>query len=59
MATLKDLQDLLNKTANEMPQATLKIVQIEGLKFIKKNFNDEGFNTGASVKKVEKKSNFR
>lgn len=51
MADLKDLQKLLNKTAKEMPTVTLKVIEVEGLAFIKKNFRDEGFNTGSGVQK--------
>ncbi|MRX40391.1 phage morphogenesis protein [Flavobacterium sp. LC2016-23] len=42
--SLEDLQDLLNKAAKEMPDKALRIIGVEGLKFIKKNFRDQGFN---------------
>ena len=44
MKDLKDLQDLLNKAAEEIPEQALKIIEVEGLNFIQKNFQDEGFN---------------
>lgn len=44
MANLKDLQKLLNKASEEIPQKALAIIQVEGLNFIKKNFQDQGFN---------------
>ena len=51
MANLKDFQRLLLKTAKEMPEIGIKVIKIEGLKFIKHNFRNEGFNTGSGVKK--------
>lgn len=50
MADLEDLQRLLNKAAEEMPQKVLRIFEVEGLKFIKKNFQDQGFNDGGLEK---------
>ena len=38
MATLKELQKLLDKAAQEIPEQTMKIVEVVGLNFIKKNF---------------------
>ncbi|MEX6627556.1 phage morphogenesis protein [Tenacibaculum pacificus] len=55
MADLKDLQKLLLKTAVEMPDIAIKVVKVEGLKFIKHNFKNEGFNTGSGIKKWEKR----
>jgi phage gpG-like protein len=42
--SLNDLQNLLNQAAKEMPDKALRIIGVEGLKFIKKNFRDQGFN---------------
>lgn len=50
MATLKELQKLLDKAAEEIPEQTMKIVEVVGLNFIKKNFQDEGFNDNGLTK---------
>lgn len=55
MADLKSLQKLLNKAAKELPTVTLKVIEVEGLAFIKKNFRDEGFNTGSGVQKWQER----
>lgn len=49
--SLKDLQQLLNKAMQDIPNDVPKIIEVEGLAFIKKNFRDEGFNTGSGVDK--------
>ncbi|QYS86316.1 phage morphogenesis protein [Flavobacterium oreochromis] len=54
MASLADLQNLLNKAAKEMPDKALRIIGVEGLNFIQKNFRDEGF-TDVSTKKWEER----
>ncbi|WP_034752735.1 hypothetical protein [Chryseobacterium daeguense] len=41
---LRDLQRLLNRAADQIPDQALRIIEVEGLNFIRKNFNDEGFN---------------
>jgi len=51
VADLKDFQRLLLKTAKEMPEIGIQVIKIEGLKFIKHNFRNEGFDTGAGIKK--------
>lgn len=50
---LKALQKLLNKAMRDIPDKVPKIIQVEGLAFIKKNFKDEGFNTSSGVNKWE------
>ncbi|MGC1471532.1 MAG: phage morphogenesis protein [Psychroserpens sp.] len=47
---LKDLQRMLNRLAKDLPIETAKIIEVEGLGFINKNFRDQGFNTGSGVK---------
>ena len=59
MATLKELQKLLDKAAEEIPEQTMKIVEVVGLNFIKKNFQDEGFNDNGLTKWAERKTTDR
>lgn len=59
MATLKDLQKLLNKAIEEIPEQTMKIVEVEGLNFIKKNFQDQGFNDNGLEKWKSRKTTDR
>lgn len=40
---LTELQKLLDRAMSEIPKQTIKIIGVEGLNFIKKNFRDEGF----------------
>lgn len=47
---LKALQRLLSKAMRDLPKDVPKIIEVEGLAFIKKNFRDQGFNTGTGVK---------
>jgi hypothetical protein len=54
MAGLSDLQNLLNQAANEIPDKALRIIGVEGLNFIQKNFRDESF-TDVSTKKWEER----
>jgi len=51
MPDLKELQKLLNKAAKEMPKVTQKIIAVEGILFIKKNFKDQGYNSGYGITK--------
>lgn len=51
MQDLKDLEKLLLKASKDIPEKSLKIIAVEGTNFIKKNFRDEGFNTGSGVHK--------
>lgn len=59
MTTLKDLQKLLNKAIEEIPEQAMKIVEVEGLNFIKKNFQDEGFNDNGLEKWKPRKTTDR
>jgi phage gpG-like protein len=43
MNSLDDLQRLLLKAAQEIPEKGLRIIGNEGKRFIQKNFEDEGF----------------
>lgn len=56
MSDLKELQKLLNKTAKEIPSITLKVISVEGLRFIKKNFREQGYNPGSGVQKWKKRT---
>lgn len=51
MQDLKDLEKLLLKASRDIPEKSIKIISVEGINFIKKNFRDEGFNTGNGIKK--------
>lgn len=55
MATLYDLQTLLNKAANSIPKETLIVMEVEGEQFIADNFAAEGFHTGSGVDKWPKR----
>lgn len=44
MADLKELQNMLDRAAKEIPEKALSIIEVEGLNFIKKNFKDKGYN---------------
>ncbi len=46
MSGLDDLQNLLNKAAQVIPDKLPIIVEVEGLNFIKGNFRAQGFNDG-------------
>lgn len=48
---LKDLQRLLMKAMRDIPEKVPRIIQVQGLNFIKKNFRDQGFNTGSGLQK--------
>jgi phage gpG-like protein len=45
---LKDLQAKLERLATELPRKALMAMEVEGNKFINKNFQDQGFN-GSSL----------
>lgn len=51
MATLYDLQKILNTAANKMPGDTLIVIEAEGLKFIAQNFEKQGFDSGSGTDK--------
>lgn len=50
--SLQDLQNLLLKASKEIPDKALRIIGVEGIKFINKNFRDQGF-TDTTTKKWE------
>lgn len=52
--SLEDLQNMLNQAAKQIPDKALRIIGVEGLKFIKKNFRDQGFND-TGIKKWQKR----
>lgn len=54
MADLQELQRLLDKVAKEIPDKALRIIGVEGVNFIAKNFRDESF-TDISAKKWDKR----
>lgn len=59
MASLEDLQKLLDKAAEEIPEQSLQIIEVEGLNFIKKNFQEQGFNDNGVEKWKSRKTTDR
>lgn len=59
MKDLEDFQKMLNRAAKRIPDKLPRIVETEGLNFIKENFKDEGFNTGSGVNKWKKRQTTR
>ena len=53
---LNDLQKLLLKVAQEIPEKGLRIIGNEGKLFIQKNFQDEGFTDATTDKWEERKT---
>lgn len=53
---LQELQILLNHAANVIPDQAMRIIEVEGLNFIRKNFQDQGFNDNAIAKWQERKT---
>ena len=53
---LQDLHLLLSRAADEIPIQALQIIQVEGLNFIRKNFQDQGFNDSSLDKWKERKT---
>ena len=51
---LNDLQKLLDRAAKDIPDKALRVIGVEGKKFIIKNFRDQGF-TDASTQKWAKR----
>jgi hypothetical protein len=49
-----DLQKLLDRAVKDIPDKALRVIGVEGKKFILKNFRDEGF-TDTSTNKWEKR----
>jgi len=50
MAKLGDLERKLRMAVRKLPEQTLRIIEVEGLASINKNFRDEGFNDGGLQK---------
>lgn len=59
MSDLSELQKLLDRAAQEIPDKVLKIIGVEGKNFIQKNFRDEGFNDTGLEKWQERKTEDR
>lgn len=62
MSDLSDLQKLLDKAAEKMSETTLRIIGVEGKRFISKNFQDQSFTDTSSTswaarKTVDKQGN--
>jgi phage gpG-like protein len=47
MARLQDLEKRIRRAAAQLPDQTLKIIEVEGMGFINTNFRDQGFNDGS------------
>lgn len=54
--SLQDLQNLLNRAADLIPDQATRIIEVEGLNFIRKNFQDQGFNDNGLSKWQERKT---
>ncbi|MDX6187976.1 phage morphogenesis protein [Flavobacterium sp. Fl-318] len=54
--SLTDLQKLLIRASKEIPEKALRVIGVEGKKFIEKNFRDQGF-TDTTTKKWESRKN--
>ena len=54
MRFLQDLQNKINGFANNLSRDLTDIIEVEGTNFIKKNFQDEGFND-SGLEKWEKR----
>lgn len=52
--SLSDLQKLLIRASKEIPDKALRVIGVEGKKFITKNFRDQGF-TDTSLEKWEQR----
>ena len=59
MSDLAELQKLLNRAAEEIPDKLLRIIGVEGKNFIQKNFRDEGFTDTGTKKWQERKTEDR
>ena len=53
---LRELQIMLNNAAEQIPNQAMSIIEVEGINFIKKNFQDQGFNDGSLQKWQERKT---
>jgi len=54
--SLRDLQRLFDIAAEKIPDQAMRIIEVEGKNFIKKNFQDEGFNDSGLEKWRERKT---
>ena len=59
MSDLSELQKLLDRASQEIPDKVLKIIGVEGKNFIQKNFRDEGFTDTSTEKWQERKTEDR
>ena len=59
MSDLSELQKLLDRAAQEIPDKVLKIIGVEGKNFIQKNFRNEGFTDSSTEKWQERKTEDR
>lgn len=53
--SLTDLQKLLIRASKEIPEKALRVIGVEGKKFIEKNFRDQGFTDNSTEKWKERK----
>jgi phage gpG-like protein len=53
---LNDLQKLLDKAANQIPEKALRVIGVEGKNFIAKNFRDQGFTDTSTEKWKERET---
>jgi phage gpG-like protein len=53
--SLSDLQKLLIRASKEIPDKALRVIGVEGKKFIEKNFRDQGFTNNGTEKWKERK----
>ncbi|BFO64111.1 phage morphogenesis protein [Chryseobacterium sp. KCF3-3] len=54
--SLRDLQRLFDIAAEKIPDQAMRIIEVEGKNFIKKNFQDQGFNDSGLDKWKERKT---
>lgn len=52
---LEELQNILNEAAERIPDQALRIIEVEGINFIKKNFRDQGYTDSSLQKWQERK----
>ncbi|UDQ55009.1 phage morphogenesis protein [Chryseobacterium indologenes] len=55
MADLRDFQNLLNRASRELPDKLPRIIEVEGLNFIKMNFRKQGYTDTSFTKWQERK----
>ncbi len=56
MNDLGELQKLINRAAKELPDKVLRIIGVEGINFIQKNFRDEAFTDTSKNKWQQRKT---